>query len=441
MYLSKSFSFKTAKDLFILAFPIILGQLGQMLIGAGDVYVASLHSTSTVAAIGVATGFINPVFLFGVGLMMGVSPVLSIKIGKGEDVSSSLKSILLFALAAGLTLSLLLTGLNQFMVDFAGIEAELVAPVKQYISIVAWSFPFALIFQAGKEYLQAFERVVAPNALALGAVALNIVVNYILVFGIGSFEGLGIVGLAIASLVVRVALCFALLAILLKERWGTISFPFIKEIFNLGFPTAFMFFLEVLAFCMVSVLSGKFDVVSAATNNIIMILASIMFMVPLSISSAAAVKVGNAFGSRNYSLVDQSAQAAVFISIVFTMFSASLYLLFPSPIMSMMSQDVQVVELGTRLLFIVALFQIADGLQVTLAGILRGVQKASQTAVMVLVGYWMLGIPFGVYLAFGKDWGVEGLWVGLATALTILATSLGLYGLNRRRSLKARLLL
>ena len=89
--------FKTIKELFVLSFPIIIGQLGQMLIGAGDVYIASLHSTTAVASIGVANGFINPIFLFGIGLMMGVSPILAIKLGKGEDMRSSLKSIMVYS--------------------------------------------------------------------------------------------------------------------------------------------------------------------------------------------------------------------------------------------------------------------------------------------------------------------------------------------------------
>lgn len=432
-------SLKNVKELFALSFPIILGQLGQMLIGAGDVYVASLHSTSTVAAIGVANGFINPIFLFGIGLTMGVSPALAIKIGKGQNMRASLKSILVYALAAGIALSVIMSALNLFVVDLVGIEEELVAPVKQYISIVAWSFPFALVFQAGKEYLQAFEEVIAPNMMALGAVVLNIVVNYILVFGLFSFEGMGIVGLAVASLVIRAVLCLVLLVYLLKEKWGSLALSFVKDFFRLGFPTAFMFFLEVLAFCAVSVLSGKIDVVSAATNNIIMTLASITFMVPLSIASAAAVKVGTAYGARNYFQVEQSAKAAVFISLIFTVFSAALFYLFPVAIMSITSEDSKVVELGVKLLFIVALFQIMDGLQVTLAGILRGLEKAAETLAMVLVGYWFLGIPLGIYLTFYRGWGVTGLWVGLATALTILAASLATYCLVRRAKLRKRI--
>ncbi|MEX0798481.1 MAG: MATE family efflux transporter, partial [Bacteriovoracaceae bacterium] len=399
--------------------------------------IASLHSTQTVAAIGVANGFINPIFLFGIGLMMGVSPLLAIKIGKGQNPRSYLKSIIVCSFLFGLALSALMALVNESLVEMIGIEEALVEPVKLYISIVAWSFPFAMAFQAAKEYLQAFEEVVVPNLLSLGAVALNIGLNYVLVFGLFSYEGLGEVGLALASLSIRILLCFVLLGYLFtrNKNWGAVSFGFIREIVKFGSPVAFMFFLEVLAFCAVSVLSGKINIVAAATNNIIMTLASITFMIPLSISSAVAVKVGNAYGSKSFDGIDQSAKAALFISIMFTVFSASAFYFFPAAIMSLASSDSTVVELGVRLLFVVALFQIVDGLQVVLAGILRGLERAVQTSAMVFVGYWMLGIPLGVYLAFQKGIGVMGLWIGLASSLAILALSLGSYCLVIRRKL------
>lgn len=429
----------TAKSLFVLAFPIILGQLGQMLIGAGDVYVASLHSVNSVAAIGVANGFINPVFLFGIGAAMGVSPALAMKIGGGQNMRSSLSSTLAFALLLGSGLSVVMSLFGGFFVDAAGIAPELVAPAKEYISIVAWSFPFAIMFQAGKEYLQAFEEVVFPNLLILGAVVLNVFVNYFLVFGALGFDGLGVVGLAWASCAVRAALFVVLLLYLVKEKWTAPNRQTIKDIFKLGLPTGFMFFLEVLAFCAVSVLSGKLGVVSAAANNIIMTISSIAFMIPLSISSAASVKVGRAHGANDIYRAVESAKAGVVVSLAFACASAALFYFFPRAIMDMASADGEVVSLGVRLLFIVALFQIADALQVVLAGVLRGVELANQTTVMVFIGHWMLGVPLGSYLAFSKGWGVSGLWTGLACALTVLACALCLYfvggylGKRRRR--------
>jgi len=430
--------FKTIKELFVLSFPIIIGQLGQMLIGAGDVYIASLHSTTAVASIGVANGFINPIFLFGIGLMMGVSPILAIKLGKGEDMRSSLKSIMVYSAIAGIVLSLITTVFGREIVGLIGIKEELVESVYFYMSVVAWSFPFALAFQAGKEYLQAFEEVVVPNLMALGAVALNLVLNYFLVFGVGGIEGMGEKGLAVASLLIRVILCASLLLYLSREKWGKLSFHFIKEMFRFGRPVALMFFMEVLAFCAVSVLSGKLGILEAATNNIIMTLSAITFMIPLSISSAVAVKVGTGYGARDFSMVDLSSKAALFISLMFTCFSAATFYLFPAAIMSLTTADEKVVQLGIKLLFIVALFQIVDGLQVTFAGILRGVEKTMSVSIMVFIGYWLFGIPMGIYLSFFSDMGVMGLWVGLASSLAVLATALAIYTYTVRIKLQRK---
>jgi len=154
--LSKLLSFKSTKDLFFFSVPIVFGQLGIMLITFGDMFVATKHSTLSVASIGVATGVFNPIFLLGIGLMMGVSPSMAIRRGKGEDTHQYLKSSLVYSLIVGFVLTGVMFIVNQF-VPYFGISPEMIVPVQNYISIVAWSFPFGYIFQVIKEFLQSFE--------------------------------------------------------------------------------------------------------------------------------------------------------------------------------------------------------------------------------------------------------------------------------------------
>ena len=169
----KVFKFHSIKELTLFSIPIILGQLGIMLISAGDMYVASSHSTLSVGAIGVATGFFNPIFLFGVGLMSGISPALAIKRGEGEEVEKQLLNAILFATIAGFLLTFLTLGFN-FCIPYLGIDKEMLEYVQRYISVVAWSFPFAYIAQAIKEFLQSFEDVFFANFISI--VALIVVV-------------------------------------------------------------------------------------------------------------------------------------------------------------------------------------------------------------------------------------------------------------------------
>lgn len=413
-------SFKSIKSLFILSFPIIAGQIGQMLIGTGDVYIAGLYSTKTVGAIGVANGLMNPIFLFGIGLMMGISPVLAIDNSKVAKPENSLFSILVYAFGMGVILSLI-SFLLSFLIPLFPLERALIPSIQQYIQIVVWSFPFAYLYQAIKEYLQAREEVFWPNFLSILAVIVNIGLNALLVFGFASFEGVGEIGLAYASLSIRVFLFLGVLLLVRKELIYEINLITIKRVFKFSLPVAFMFFLEVLAFCSVSVLSGFFSVVAAAANNIIMTIASIVFMVPLSISSAVAVRVGNAFGMKDKERLLESALSAIMISLIFTVFSALSFYLFPEFIIRVFTRDSEVILLGVKLMGIVALFQLFDGLQVTLTGILRGMEQTKLSSIVVFIGYWVLGIPFGLLMAYQFDLQVYGLWIGLAVSLAMCA--------------------
>lgn len=425
-------SIKTkVSELLLLSLPIIAGQLGQMLIGAGDIYIASLFSTESVASIGVAGGITNPLFLFGIGLMMGVSPSLAILRGEGKDQSGMLTSIIGYAFVVGLVISFITVILNQNL-ELFGVEASLLPSMRAYIDVVAWSFPFAIAFQGIKEFLQSFENVFIPNLISIISVVLNLIINYVLVFGLGSYAGVGEIGLAYASLSIRIIMFVLILLYVFKPYAKKVfDLSVIKNIFKFSLPIACMFFLEVLAFCTVTVLSGKLGVVEAATNNIIMTIASISFMIPLAISSAVAVKIGNALGRKDKESIIANFKATMIVGIVYVFSSAAIYFVLPEQLMNFVSNDTAVIGLGIKLLFIVAIFQFSDGLQVILTGVLRGLEETKLPSLLVFIGYWVIGLPIGVYLTFVENQGAEGLWVGLAISLTIVFVSQALLTLRR----------
>ena len=395
-----------------------------MLISAGDLFIAGNHSTISVAAIGVAIGVYNPVFLFGIGMTMGISPALAIKRGKSEDTHQYLKSILLYTFIIGIFLSLITKLLNNF-VPYMGIDQELIPFVQRYIDIILWSFPFAYLFQGIKEYFQSFEKVVLANTIATIAVFINLGVNYILVFGLFVFPKLGFDGLAYASFIIRVFLAIAIFIPARKYLFmGKIDFTFIRYIFKFSFSIAIMFFVEVLAFSAVSILIGGMGVAVSAANNIILNIASITFMLPYSISNAVSVKVGAKFGKNDFYSIKKYAFSALFISISFMIMTAICYILFPKYIINIVSHDPDVVIIGVSLLSVVAIFQVADGIQITLAGILRGMEKTKQSFYSVLIGYWCVGLPIGAVLAYHFHYGAKGLWIGIASSLILVAISL-----------------
>lgn len=415
------------KKLTKFSIPIIFGQLGMMLIGVGDVFVAAKYSTTAVAAIGVANGVINPIFLFGIGMMIGVSPVVAIRRGEGKEIKHLLPTSLFYAFINAAVLVILTLVLNLF-VPYLGFKPELVPHIQEYVSIVVWSFFPAYFFQVVKEFLQSFEKVVLANTISMATVFVNLVVNYLFVFGHGSFEGMGIKGLAYASLVVRILMSLSLIILSWKylKKW-ILEISYIKRMFSFSLPVAFMFFLEVLAFCMVAILVGRISVEEAATNNIIMQLASLTFMIPLSLSHAASVKVGAGFGSKDIETIKNYTNAALLLAIGFMSFTGLIFWFFPEGLMSLVSNDVSVVKLGVSLLGVVAIFQLSDGVQAVLSGVLRGLDKTKESTIVVFIGYWIIGIPLGYYLAFVRNLASLGLWIGLGIALFVVALSLFIY--------------
>ena len=425
------------KELFKLSTPIIIGQVGIMLIGVGDVLVASAHSPLSLASIGVAVSILNPIFLFGIGLMMGVSSFVSIEIGKEKNLDSALKSSLFFALMASIAL-MLITYAFSHTIDYFGLVPEMVPFIKSYINIVLFSFPFAYFYQVIKEFLQAYERVNFTNSVAIVGAIINIPLNYCLVFGKFGLPKLGFDGMAYASLLIRFIMA-AIVIYPLRDKIfnGLVDRTYLKSLMKFSFPIASMIFFEVLGFCLFGVLAGKFGVIEAATNNLILNIASLTFMVPLSISSAVSVKVGNSFGQKSYSRIKGYSIMAIAMSMGFMLFTAVMYLLFSKEIMSLLSDDLKIVTMGAAVLFVVAIFQLVDGLQVTLAGVLRGLDKTKESFIGIIIGFWIIGIPLGVYLGFYENLKLIGLWVGLAISLAVVGVLLTLITRSQFKKFKS----
>lgn len=418
-------------SLLIFAGPIIVGQLAQMLIGVGDVYMAGQYSTKAVAAIGVANGIVSPVFLLGLGLLMGISPKLALKRGEGEDVTKFMPELINYILMVSVACTAIML-LVEKLVPYFQIEQELVPIIQDYIAIVSWSFFPAYLFFGFKEFLQSFEKVVLPNVISILSVFLNLALNYLFIYGWEFIPSLGVNGLAFASLGIRIFMGLSIVPFIFKYMHTFSLRPtFSKELFLFSFPIAFTFFLEVMAFTLVNVLSGVLGVLEAAANNIVLNIASTAFMIPLSISSAVAVKVGAAFGSKDLESIKNNIKAALLLSCGFMVCTALIFWTTPAFAMQLFTHDLDVINLGVRLLAIVALFQLFDGLQITLGGVLRGLQDSRSPSAMIIIGYWFIGLPFGAYLTFKQSQGVSGLWVGLAVSLAMV--SIGLIYVLRKK--------
>ncbi len=409
------------KELLNIALPIILGNLGFILIGAGDVLIAGRHSTDTLAAISIATAITNCIMTFGIGLIASVSPILSNYRGEKKSAKKYFFPTIRFAMIlAVITMVVVLACVP--LIDYMHFEAKLVPDIKDYMIITAFSTFGAYLHAALKEYLQAFEVVLFPNLVTVFCVFLNIALNILFVFGFGPIPAMGAIGLAIASFTVRYVMGVALLIYcftMMKFR-DYEDKDYYRNLLKVGLPISLAVLVEFVAFNITAILMGRVSGVYAAAQNLVCTLTTISFMVPLAISNAIAVKVGFANGACNYFDLKKYAKIGIFLCVAFMTFSAVIFSSFPDVLVGLFTKDPALIKIGIPVLYVMAVFQIFDGLQVALAGIFKGIKKTKIVLISNFVGYWLISIPVGCLLAFHFGFNLIGFWYGLLSAAVIL---------------------
>ncbi len=429
-----------ANELLNIALPIILGNLGFILIGAGDVLIAGRHSTDTLAAISIATAITNCIQTFGIGLISSVSPLLSNYRGQKKQAKKYFFPTLRFAMTLGVIVMLLVL-LSILMIDKIGLEAKLVPMVKQYMFITAFATFGGYLHAAVKEFLQAFEIVLFPNLVTAFAVILNIVLNIILVFGFGPIPSLGVLGLAVASLLVRYFMGFVLLIYCFTVmRFNDYKdFDYYKGLIKIGIPISTAILVEFVAFNSIAIILGRVAGVYAAAQNLVCTLTTISFMVPLAISNAIAVKVGFANGAGNILDLKKYSFVGIVMSVIFMSCSAIVFASFPEVLVGLFTKDELLIKVSVPVIYILSLFQVFDGLQVSLAGVFKGIKKTGTVLFANFVAYWLISLPLGCLLSFKYNMNISGFWLGLVSAAVILCIIMTFMLLRNIRKLEKRI--
>lgn len=426
--MNNSLSRKDAlKQILIFAGPIIFGQIGLMLIGTGDMVIAGRYSRECLAAIGLAIAILNPIQISLLGMQFSIGPILAQKRGQGEDVDKYFWTIVAYSLLVS-AFSCVVSLLTYPLVNVLDYGPELNRIIKEYILITSFSTFGLGIYQGLKELYQSQEKTLAANILALAGAAINLGLNYSLVFGSWIFPELKEAGLAWASLCMRLLMALAIFLVA-RHFWRErryVDWTLVKEFIKVGMPVTASLFFEIMAFCSVTLFVGRFAEEQIAANNLALNIGSLAFMIPLSISSAVAVKVGHAYGEKSYNRVRLFGHMSLLASFCFTVMMGLFFYFSPSLVLGFYTQDASVIEWGKKLLFWVACFQIFDGAQVTLSGILRGLSVTRASSIAIFIGYWVIGIPLGYYLGFHTNMQAQGFWLGLALSLAVVAVMLSL---------------
>lgn len=414
---------KYVKELFSLAMPMIMGNLGMILIGAGDVFVAARYSTNTLAAISIANSIISTIFLFGIGLLVSVSPLLSNFRGERQEIKKYFLPTINFAMFLAFISFVIVIICIPFMGKL-GFNPALVPDIKKYMFICAFSTFGAYLQVALKEYLQAFEIVFFPNFLNIIGVIVHLFLDFVFVFGLLGCPAMGTIGLSVATVLSRTLMGLILLLYCLKfvrVRKYKDSGYFIS-LLKIGFPIAMAVLLEVFAFNLITIIIGRVSGGYAAAQNILLTVTTATFMIPMAISNAIAVKVGFANGSGNFVDLKRYAFSGVGISVGFMAVCAFFFIFFPEFFVKIFTKDIELIRICVPIVVLAGFFQIFDGLQISLGGVFKGLKKTNIVMFGDFIAYWLIGLPLGFLFAFKYKMNLYGFWVGL----TISIFSLGI---------------
>ena len=409
------------KELFKIAFPIILGNLGFIMIGVGDVIVAGRHSTETLAAISLATAIINCITIIGIGILGSISPILSNYRGEKKEAEKYFYPSLKFTAILSTIISLAVFAFIPF-IDKFGFEAELNPLIKEYFFITGFSVFGGYLHYMSKEFLQAFEIVLFPNLLTIFCIFLNLILNIIFVFGYGFIPEMGAAGLAIASLLTR----YFMGIVLFLYCYRKIKIKYHKDknyyidILRVGAPSSLAIMIEFVAFNSITVIMGRVAGVYAAAQNIICTITSVAFMVPLAIGNAAGVKVGFANGAKLYNDLKKYAFTAILISALFMACSAIVVAIAPGVITSLFTTDLELIKVCVPIIYMLCFFQVFDGIQASLAGIFRGLKHTEVVMLGNFIAFWLIALPLGSILALHFNLNLIGFWYALIVSIIIL---------------------
>ncbi|WP_420400342.1 MATE family efflux transporter [Flagellimonas sp.] len=427
-----------------LAYPVILGMLGHTFVAFADNIMVGQLGTAELAAVSLGNSFVFIAMSLGIGFSTAITPLVAEADGAGDKAAgkSALKHGLVLCTLLGISLFGIILLCKPFL-HYMKQPAEVVELAIPYLELVAFSLVPLIMFQAFKQFSEGLSQTKYPMYATVLANVINIVINYLLIFGSFGFPKLGIVGAAIGTLASRfimVGYIWFLLKRKEKFQFYVTGFNFkniekriINKIISLGFPSALQMFFEVAIFTAAIWLSGVLGKNAQAANQIALNLSSMTFMVGMGLSVAAMVRVGNQKGLRRFGELRRIAQSIFFLTLLLEVIFAALFLIgrhwLPTiylDVDDMVNQmdNTEVIIIAAKLLLVAAFFQISDGIQVVVLGALRGLQDVKIPTFITFVAYWLIGFPVSYYFGLFSELKSTGIWLGLLLGLTASAVML-----------------
>ncbi len=418
-----------------LAYPVLIGQLGHMMMGVVDSLMVGKIGPAPLAAASIGHGLFVLILIFGIGVSLAATPLVSMAVGAGQEQETGMvfRQSLLVNMIVSIALALI-SYYGAYLINYLDQPPEVAVQAIAYMQTLAWSIIPVMLFQTYKQFIEGLSIVKPAMFVTLFANLINAFGNWVFIFGNLGVPAMGLVGAGWATLLTRTAMAIALTwyvstSIRFKKFDPTLQYrkidrKVIGKILHIGIPSGLQYFFEVGAFAGSAVIIGWLGTAELAAHQIAINLASISFMFALSISGAAAIRVGNAVGKKNIRRTWEAGISAFILAGLVMGIFGIVFITFRYFLPGLYIDDKEVIGIAGSLLLIAALFQLSDGTQAVGLGALRGIQDTKIPMIFTFVAYWIIGLPGGYLLGFTFDLGVEGVWLALLCALSVSAVLL-----------------
>lgn len=423
------------KETALLAYPVVLAQLGHIMLGVVDSMMVGNIGAEPLAAAAVSNGVFFILMVIGLGLSYAITPLVAIKVGEGkpEECGDILKQGFITNFAAGIILAVLIFIVADNFKYFNQTK-EVTALSMEYLKIIGISaIPF-MIFQTYRQYIEGFSLTKPAMYIIFSSNFINIFVNWLLIYGKWGFPELGLNGAGYATLISRLFMAVVIVAYALRSSkvkpynpsftLAKSNWRLIKKILSVGIPSGLQYFFETAAFALGAVMIGWLGAKDLAAHQIAINLASITYMAALGVSAAGAIRVGSAFGRRDKHEIRSAGFTALLISVTFMACAGLAFIILNNILPRFYISDEFVISKASMLLIMAALFQMSDGAQAVGLGILRGLTDVKIPTLITFIAYWILSLPIGYILGFKYHYGVFGVWIGFIIGLTASAVML-----------------
>ncbi len=423
-----------------LAAPVMLGMLGHTFVSFVDNIMVGQLGTAELAAVSLGNSFLFIAMSIGIGFSTAITPLIAEADSSDNfnEAKSTFKHGLFLCSFLGVSLFLLLYFSKSLLhSNLLNQPKEVITLAIPYLDLVAFSLIPLIIFQAFKQFSDGLSMTKYPMYATLIANIVNIMLNYVLIFGKFGFPKMGIVGAALGTLISRCIMVVFLWYLLVHNQRSkklvtqikifVLDTMMLKKIINLGFPSALQMFFEIAVFTSAIWLSGLLGKNSQAANQIALNLSSMTFMVAMGLSVAAMIRVGNQKGLLNFVELRRIAFSIFLLAIILASSFAILFFIFRFQLPKIyvdfddainLVDNMEVVSIASQLLLAAAIFQISDSTQVVFLGALRGLQDVKIPTIITFIAYWVIGFPISYFLGKESAYGSFGIWIGLLAGLS-----------------------